>query len=62
MLTGWVRNLRDRTVEAVFEGERPAVETAVKRCHEGPPASIVTSIDVSWSDNTEGLSGFEVKY
>ena len=62
MLNGWVRNLYDRTVETVFEGERPAIETAIKRCQEGPPASIVSSIDVSWSDNAEGLSGFEVRY
>jgi acylphosphatase len=62
MLNGWVRNLQERAVEAVFEGEKPSIETAIKRCYEGPPASIVSSIDISWSDNPEGLSDFEVRY
>ena len=35
-LGGWVRNRRDGTVEAVFEGEAPAVATAVEVCRRGP--------------------------
>jgi len=62
MLNGWVRNLQDRGVEAVFEGEKPSIEAAVKRCYEGPPASMVSAIEISWSDDTEGLTCFEVRY
>ena len=36
-LTGWVRNRRDGTVEAVFAGPRIQVEAMIKVCHEGPP-------------------------
>lgn len=32
---GWVRNLDDGRVEAVFEGPRADVETMVAFCHEG---------------------------
>jgi acylphosphatase len=35
-LTGWVRNRRDGTVEAVFEGEAAAVAAAVEACRRGP--------------------------
>ena len=59
-LQGWVRNLYDGNVEAVFEGERSKVEMAIERCHEGPPFAVVTTITVSWSDNAEGLRDFRI--
>jgi acylphosphatase len=61
-LKGWVRNLPDRRVEAVFEGEREVIEKAVRRCHEGPPASRVTDIDVTWDEKTEGFGDFRIRY
>lgn len=47
-VVGWVRNLPDRRVEAVFEGPRPQVEAAVAWCWEGSPASRVEQVDVDW--------------
>ena len=35
-VSGWVRNRRDGTVEAVFEGSEAQVEEMVRYCHEGP--------------------------
>jgi acylphosphatase len=61
-LDGWVRNLSDRSVEAVFEGDRPSIEAAIKRLYEGSPAALVSSIDINWTDNPEGLSNFDVRY
>ena len=61
-LKGWVRNLPDRRVEAVFEGERDAIEAAVKKCYEGPPAAHVADIDVTWEERLEGFADFSVRY
>ena len=57
---GWVKNLADGRVEAVFEGTEDDVEAMVTWCHEGSPAATVESVDVTYED-PEGLSGFEVR-
>ena len=57
---GWVQNLDDGRVEAVFEGEEGDVEHMVEWCHDGSPAAAVESVDVEY-DDPEGLSGFEVR-
>jgi acylphosphatase len=45
-LHGWVRNVHDGTVEAVFAGDDAAVDEMVQLCHEGPPAARVSRVDV----------------
>jgi len=49
-LTGWVRNLPDGRVEAVFEGERSDVEKAVEFCRRGPPGAHVRSLELKWEE------------
>ena len=44
-LGGWVRNRRDGTVEAVFEGEAAAVAAAVEACRRGPMGARVDALD-----------------
>jgi acylphosphatase len=58
-ISGWVRNNRDGTVEAVFEGEPEAVERLVRFCREGPRGAVVERIEVL-EETPEGCSGFEV--
>ena len=58
-LSGWVRNRRDGTVEAVISGASPAVERMIERCREGPRAAQVTSVDVQ-EEPTAPSQGFEV--
>ena len=41
---GWVRNRRDGTVEAVFEGEAAAVAAAVEACRRGPMGGRVDAL------------------
>lgn len=57
---GWVRNLPDRTVEALFEGDPEAVDRLVAWAHDGPPAASVEHVRVSDAEPA-GLRGFEVR-
>ena len=61
-LNGWVRNLYDGRVEAVFEGEKGLIEQAVLECRRGPSGSRVTDMDVSWEVSSGELKGFEIRY
>lgn len=61
-LTGWVRNLRNGNVEAVFEGEKDKIEKAISICYKGPPGSKVTNIDVKWEDFQGEFSSFSIRY
>jgi acylphosphatase len=57
---GWVRNCDDGTVEALFEGDREAVEAMVAFAREGPRAASVDRVDVTDAE-PEGNGGFEVR-
>ncbi len=59
---GWVRNLKDGTVEAVFEGDQDRVEAAVDWCRQGPPHAAVADVDVTWQDYTGEFNGFKIVY
>ncbi len=59
-VAGWVRNIPEGTVEAVFEGDAGAVDRMVSFCKEGPSSADVDSVDVT-DEDPEGLSGFEVR-
>ena len=59
-VSGWVRNRPDGAVEAVFEGERAAVERLVEYVREGPRGARVDWLDVE-AEEPEGLSGFQVR-
>lgn len=47
-IKGWVRNLRDGRLEAVFEGERDVVETMIGWCGRGPVLARVDDVEVVW--------------
>jgi acylphosphatase len=61
-LKGWVRNLYDGRVEAVFEGSRQLVEQAVRECGRGPRGSAVTRIDIAWEEPSGEQRGFHILY
>jgi acylphosphatase len=58
-VSGWARNTADGTVEAVFEGDRDAVDRLVSFARTGPPDAQVEAVDVS-EEEPEGLAGFSV--
>ena len=47
---GWVRNLPDGTVEALFAGSAAAVQAMCEACRHGPPEAQVTGLDVEEAD------------
>ena len=60
-LSGYVKNLPDGRVEAVFEGPLDAVNQAIYWCHQGPPAARVESVNVEWLE-PKGESGFRISF
>ena len=61
-VTGWIRNLRDGRVEAVFEGEEDAVKRLVEFCKRGPRGARVTHVDVIMEEYTGEFKNFQTRY
>jgi acylphosphatase len=61
-VSGWVRNLDDGRVEAVFEGEETDVKALVDFCGKGPRGAQVASIDVEYEDFSDEFRNFKVAY
>lgn len=61
-VTGWVRNLPNGNVEAVFEGTPENVMEAVNWCRQGPPSARVDEVKVMDEDYTGEFSSFEVSF
>ncbi|MGL4617493.1 acylphosphatase [Chroococcidiopsis sp.] len=59
-LHGWVRNLPDGRVEAVFEGTRELVAEAIAWCRQGNPPAVVKDVAVEY-ETLEGLRKFEIR-
>jgi acylphosphatase len=51
-VTGWVRNCRDGSVEAVVQGEESALAAIVAWARQGPPAARVDDVVVSPAEGT----------
>ena len=60
-LRGYVKNVDDGSVEAVFEGDEKQIEDMVKLCKKGPLGSRVDRVLVE-EFNGDGFDGFEVRY
>ncbi len=61
-ITGWVRNLSGgRQVEAVFVGEKDAVEKMLAWCERGSPHARVDSVRVEYQSPSE-FHGFNIRY
>jgi acylphosphatase len=59
-LAGWVKNLPDGRVEAVFEGPSDRVREMVRWCEEGPRNASVEDVDTDFEGSGGDLQGFEV--
>jgi acylphosphatase len=59
-LSGFVRNRRDGTVEALFAGPSEAVEAMLEACRRGPAHSRVAEVVVTEREDGTDLSGFAI--
>lgn len=59
-VNGWVRNNRDGSVEAVFEGDGPMVDELVDWCDRGPAMARVESVVVEWEKPAGEDLGFSI--
>jgi acylphosphatase len=59
-VAGWVRNLSDGRVEAIFEGARPAVQKLVSWCYSGPIHAEVERVELTWEEPTGKEGGFGI--
>ncbi len=61
-LTGWVRNVWDGRVEAIFEGPEPVVRQAITWCHHGEPPAQVENVEVTYKAPTDEFKGFRITW
>ena len=59
-VTGWVRNRRDGTVEALIQGEERAVARLIDWARQGPGGAQVTKVEVELGE-PEALNGFDLR-
>jgi acylphosphatase len=59
-VSGWVRNLPDGQVEAVFEGRAGDVDRLVEWARRGPSRAVVAGVAVR-AEPPEGLSTFLIR-
>ncbi len=59
---GWVRNLPDGGVEALFEGEKKKVEEIIGWCHQGPSGARVSKVEIAWEPYKGEFKQFDVRY
>lgn len=58
---GWVRNRRDGSVEAVFEGDEEAIKSMVQWCRTGPRAASVDQVQTRPLPGISGYTGFDIR-
>lgn len=61
-ITGWVKNLPDGRVEAVFEGEKEKVQDLIEWAKRGPSFARVNDVDVEWQEYKGEFEDFEIRY
>ena len=58
---GWVRNLPDGSVEAVFEGEDRAVDETIRLCRDAQPRAVVEEVSLSLEPVMGDFSDFSIQ-
>jgi acylphosphatase len=61
-ITGWVSNLPDGSVAAVFEGNEEDVETMVQWCRRGPSSAQVMQLIVQPEEYRGEFQSFSIRF
>ena len=61
-VVGWVKNLRDRRVELVAEGDEPALRQFLDTLQTGAMKNFIQQVEVSWSHASDTFNEFEIRY
>ena len=61
-VNGWIRNLSDGRVEAVFEGEEEGVNSLVEFCRHGPSSAVVTNVELTWENYYGEFREFKIRH
>ena len=61
-LTGWVRNMSDGRVEALFEGEDQNVDKMLDWCRVGPPAAHVKNVLMEEEAYSSEFNSFDIRF
>ncbi|MAH22027.1 MAG: acylphosphatase [Thaumarchaeota archaeon] len=57
---GWIRNLENGSVEAVFQGESDIIEEVIAICNRGPVFARVKNVQVFKEEPRDDLSNFSI--
>ncbi len=60
-LDGWVRNLPDGRVEAVFEGDKDTLDQMLAWCQRGPRMAQVTHVEAAWETGDPKYDAFRMR-
>ena len=61
-LSGWVRNLNDGGVEAMFDGPKPLLDDVLKWCRQGPAFASVRAVQEQWGEAPNPSPDFRVVF
>ena len=59
-LSGWVRNRKDSSVEAVITGDAKDIQRFIEACYDGPALAKVETISIN-EEIAEDIEGFEIR-
>ena len=61
-LKGWVRNMEDGSVEALFDGKEEDVNFAVEMCRRGPSSASVERFEAEFEEDAAALREFDIVF
>ncbi len=61
-IKGYVKNLSNGSVEAVFQGDKLSVTKIIEWCHKGPASARVDNVFTQEIEQISDFTGFEIRY